>query len=57
MQFYLSKKYGTEGVIMGLLISIVLTAFWVLPMKTYKVLKSAQIEENKKLGGQNYEAK
>jgi hypothetical protein len=40
MQYFLSKKYGIEGIVMGLILSIILVSIWVLPLKTYKILNS-----------------
>ena len=40
-QFFLSKKYGAEGIVMGFIIGVLLTAFWILPLKIKKVLNSA----------------
>jgi O-antigen/teichoic acid export membrane protein len=37
-QFFLSKKYGAEGIVMGFIISVLLTAFWILPLKIKKIL-------------------
>jgi O-antigen/teichoic acid export membrane protein len=38
-QFFLSKKFGPEGIVMGFIISILLTIFWIAPLKIKKVLK------------------
>jgi len=38
-QYYFAKIYGAEGIVIGLILSLVLTSLWVLPIKTYKVLK------------------
>jgi O-antigen/teichoic acid export membrane protein len=38
-QFFLSKKFGPEGIVMGFIISILLTMFWILPIKIKKVLR------------------
>ncbi|MDR3274539.1 MAG: MATE family efflux transporter [Endomicrobium sp.] len=40
MQYFLSKKYGIEGIVIGLILSIILVSIWVLPLKTYKILNS-----------------
>jgi O-antigen/teichoic acid export membrane protein len=40
MQYFLSKKYGAEGIVMALILSIMLISLWILPIKTYKVLNS-----------------
>ncbi|MCL2390456.1 MAG: MATE family efflux transporter [Endomicrobia bacterium] len=39
-QYFLSKNYGVKGILAGLIISLVLTAFWILPLKTKAVLKT-----------------
>jgi hypothetical protein len=38
-QYFLSIKYGINGIIMGLFLCYALTATWYLPYKMYKVLK------------------
>lgn len=40
-QYFLSIKYGINGIILGLILSFALTCFWILPYKSYKILKSA----------------
>jgi len=40
LQLYFAGKYGAEGIVTGLILSICLTALWILPLKTYKVLKT-----------------
>ena len=37
-QLYLSKRYGAQGIVIGLIISLILTASWVLPYKLRKSL-------------------
>jgi len=39
-QYFLSMKYGINGIIMGLFLCYVLTATWFLPYKMYKVLRT-----------------
>ena len=38
-QYFLAKTYGAQGIIMGLILSVVLTTLWVFPLKTRKILK------------------
>lgn len=39
LQYFLSKKYGVNGIVLGLIVSTVCVSVWVLFLKTYKVLK------------------
>jgi O-antigen/teichoic acid export membrane protein len=39
VQYLLSIKYGINGILLGLIISFLLTSCWILPYKTYKVIK------------------
>jgi O-antigen/teichoic acid export membrane protein len=41
-QYFMSKKYGAEGIVLGLIISIISISFWVLPFKIFKVLRNAE---------------
>lgn len=45
LQYFLSIKYGINGIIFGNLLSFMLTTSWVLPYTSYKILNK---EENKK---------
>ncbi|MCL2485225.1 MAG: MATE family efflux transporter [Endomicrobia bacterium] len=38
-QYFFSKIYGAQGIVIGLILSVFLTSLWILPLKTYKVLK------------------
>jgi O-antigen/teichoic acid export membrane protein len=38
-QFVFSQKYQAEGIIFALFVSLLLTTFWALPLKMFKVLK------------------
>jgi O-antigen/teichoic acid export membrane protein len=38
-QYYFGKLYGAQGIIMGNAVSLLLTSFWILPLKTRKVLQ------------------
>ncbi|MDR3048490.1 MAG: MATE family efflux transporter [Elusimicrobiota bacterium] len=42
-QYYFSKIYGINGIVLGLLLSLALTGLWVIPMKVRKVFKDAPI--------------
>jgi O-antigen/teichoic acid export membrane protein len=42
MQYFLSKKYGASGIVMGLVLSIILVSIWVLSLKTHKILNSTK---------------
>jgi O-antigen/teichoic acid export membrane protein len=46
MQYFLSKKYGAEGIVMGLILSILLISLWVLPLKTHKIFKQREVYKN-----------
>ncbi|WP_413852573.1 MATE family efflux transporter [Candidatus Ruminimicrobium bovinum] len=39
LQYYFSLKYGINGIILGLLLSFLLTSFWLLPYKFNKLMK------------------
>ncbi|MDR1523586.1 MAG: MATE family efflux transporter [Endomicrobium sp.] len=39
VQYFLSKKYGVNGIVLGLIISMVCVSIWILFLKTRKVLK------------------
>jgi O-antigen/teichoic acid export membrane protein len=39
IQYFLSIKYGINGILLGLIISFLLTSCWILPYKTYKFIK------------------
>ncbi len=41
-QYFLSMKYGINGIILGLILSFALTCFWILPYKSYKIFKSVK---------------
>ncbi len=45
LQYFLSVKYGINGIILGYLLSFMLTTSWLLPFASYKILNK---EENKK---------
>jgi len=47
LQYQLSKLYGVEGILIGLIFSFILTATWVLPFKFYKLVKIRNKEINK----------
>lgn len=38
-QYFLGLKYGLNGIILGLILSFLLTVVWVLPLKFYKLTK------------------
>ncbi|MDR2437141.1 MAG: MATE family efflux transporter [Endomicrobium sp.] len=38
-QYFMSKKYGADGIVLGLIISIMLVSSWVFPFKIFKILK------------------
>jgi O-antigen/teichoic acid export membrane protein len=40
LQYILSKKYGPEGIVAGLIISLLLTTCWVLPLKLNNLLRN-----------------
>lgn len=44
IQYFASIKYGINGILIGLIASFVLTSCWVLPYKTWKVLKSREAD-------------
>ena len=37
-QYFFAKIYGAQGLALGFTLSLTLTAVWILPLKTYKVL-------------------
>jgi len=39
-QYFLSLKYGLNGIILGLILSFIFTSAWILPYKSYKIFKS-----------------
>ncbi|MDD5070993.1 MAG: MATE family efflux transporter, partial [Candidatus Omnitrophica bacterium] len=39
-QYFLSLKYGINGIILGLILSFICTSAWILPYKSYKIFKS-----------------
>ncbi|AKL97704.1 MATE family efflux transporter [Endomicrobium proavitum] len=41
MQYFMSKKYGAQGIVIGLIASLVLTALWILPLKFKKTLRGS----------------
>jgi O-antigen/teichoic acid export membrane protein len=41
-QYSMSKKYGAEGIVCGLITSMILVSFWVLPFKIFKVLRNTE---------------
>ena len=41
-QYFLSLKYGIYGIILGLIISFLLTSAWICPYKSYKIFKSVE---------------
>lgn len=38
-QYFLSIKYGLNGIILGLIISFICTSSWILPYKSFKIFK------------------
>lgn len=38
-QYFFGKIYGAQGIVMGLIVSMVLTSLWILPFKAHKTLK------------------
>lgn len=43
-QVILGSKYGTTGIMFGLIISFILTAAWILPVKFYKITSESKYE-------------
>lgn len=43
-QIILGSKYGTTGIMFGLIISFILTAAWILPIKFYKITSESKYE-------------
>lgn len=41
-QYFLSLRFGIKGILMGLIISFLLTSCWILPYKAWKVFKSKE---------------
>jgi O-antigen/teichoic acid export membrane protein len=41
-QYFMSKKYGADGVVVGLILSMLAVSFWVLPFKIFKVLRNTK---------------
>jgi O-antigen/teichoic acid export membrane protein len=41
-QYSMSKRYGACGIVFGLIISMILVSFWVLPFKISKVLRNTK---------------
>lgn len=41
-QYFLSLKYGIYGIIIGLILSFLLTSAWICPYKSYKIFKSVE---------------
>ncbi|MDR1942684.1 MAG: hypothetical protein LBQ04_00970 [Endomicrobium sp.] len=42
-QYFMSKKYGAEGIVLGLIISMILVSFWVFPAKIYSIINKKKI--------------
>jgi O-antigen/teichoic acid export membrane protein len=42
-QYFMSKKYGAEGIVLGLITSMILVSFWVLPAKIYSIIDKREI--------------
>ncbi|MDR2252013.1 MAG: MATE family efflux transporter [Endomicrobium sp.] len=42
-QYFMSKKYGAEGIVLGLITSMILMSFWVLPAKVYSIINKRKI--------------
>lgn len=42
LQYFLSTKYGINGIILGSLLSFMLTTSWILPYTSYKILNKAE---------------
>jgi ADP-heptose:LPS heptosyltransferase/O-antigen/teichoic acid export membrane protein len=43
-QYFMSKKYGCDGIVLGHIISMMLVSFWVLPVKIFKILKIKKMD-------------
>ena len=41
-QYFLSLKYGINGIILGLILSFIITAVWICPYKSYKIFKNVE---------------
>jgi O-antigen/teichoic acid export membrane protein len=41
-QYFMSKKYGANGIVLGLIVSMISVSFWVLPFKIFKVLRNTK---------------
>jgi hypothetical protein len=41
-QYFMSKKYGADGIVLGLIIPMILVSFWVLPVKIFKILRNTK---------------
>ena len=39
-QYFFSKIYGAQGIVVGLILSAILTSLWILPLKTHKILNT-----------------
>jgi hypothetical protein len=37
------KKYGAEGIVLGLITSMILMSFWILPAKLYSIINKRKI--------------
>lgn len=44
-QVILGSKYGTTGIMFGLIISFLLTAVWILPLEFYKITSESKCEK------------
>jgi O-antigen/teichoic acid export membrane protein len=42
-QYFMSKKYGCNGIVLGLVISMIAVSFWVLPSKVYSIINKKEI--------------
>ena len=45
LQYFLSTKYGINGIILGSLLSFMLTTSWILPYASYKILNKATTQK------------
>ncbi|MDR2457181.1 MAG: MATE family efflux transporter [Clostridiales Family XIII bacterium] len=42
-QYFMSKKYGADGIVLGLIVSMISVSFWVLPAKMYSIINKKRI--------------
>jgi O-antigen/teichoic acid export membrane protein len=42
-QHFMSKKYGSDGIVLGLIISMISLSSWVLPTKIYSIIKKRKL--------------